>query len=353
MRTMAVLDRFDPWGPISTIVYETNNSDFVQDAVGNTGIPVPWRPLTKEQSYSHSTRIRAYREAINTAYSSLNSDQRGIFAQIILKALLRRFDAHAYREKLVERLNDIGWVIADDGTLRTDDALVSEHFFPPNSEYDAYVMIRDVLDTARSDILIIDPYLGSSLLLTLRGLSPRALSVNSLTSDRNLRADFRTELEAFRQQMSHVRTEVRTATSFHDRFLVIDGNDFYHVGASIEDAGKRAFMIRIIAPRVAPARDRHSQLALITVAAVRIRLVWGFSSNRRSRRRETAVLTPDVGLRATGSDGGIPERDRRFESVSLQRRVECEPDLAPWNRSPRPVPWPVFRRHALDPADVW
>jgi hypothetical protein len=243
MRTMAVLDRFDPWGPISTIVYETNNSDFVQDAVGNTGIPVPWRPLTKKQSYSHSTRIRAYREAINTAYSSLNSDQRGIFAQIILKALLRRFDAQAYREKLVERLNDIGWVIADDGTLRTDDALVSEHFFPPNSEYDAYVMIRDVLDTARSDILIIDPYLGSSLLLTLRGLSPRALSVNFLTSDRNLRADFRTELEAFRQQMSHVRTEVRTATSFHDRFLVIDGNDFYHVGASIKDAGKRAFMI--------------------------------------------------------------------------------------------------------------
>ena len=104
-------------------------------------------------------------------------------------------------------------------------------------------MIRDVLDTARSDILIIDPYLGSSLLLTLRGLSPRALWVNFLTSDRNLRADFRTELEAFRQQMSHVRTEVRTATSFHDRFLVIDGNDFYHVGASIKDAGKRAFMI--------------------------------------------------------------------------------------------------------------
>src|SRR5580700_9097547 len=49
----------------------------------------------------------------------------------------------------------------------------------------------------------------------------------------------------------------------------------------------------------------------------------------------------------------VCERDRRFESSSLQGRVECEPDLAPWNRSPRPVPWPVFRWHALDPADVW
>ena len=34
-------------------------------------------------------------------------------------------------------------------------------------------------------------------------------------------------------------------------------------------------------------------------------------------------------------------------------KSRCEPDLAPWNRSPRLVPRPVFRRHALDPADVW
>jgi hypothetical protein len=205
---MAALDRFDPWGPISTVLYETNSSDFVQDAIGNTGIPVPWRPLSKEQSYSHGTRIRAYREAINAAYTGLNSDQRGIFTQVIAKALLRRFDAQDILAKLSERLNDIGWTISYDGNLRTDDALISEHFFPPNSEYDAYVMIRDVLDKARSDIVVVDPYLGSSFLHTLRGLGPRSLSVNFLTSDRNLRADFRIELDAFRLQMTHIRIEI-------------------------------------------------------------------------------------------------------------------------------------------------
>jgi hypothetical protein len=73
----------------------------------------------------------------------------------------------------------------------------------------------------------------------------------------------------------------------------------------------------------------------------------------RGRYLEFISMAEYTDCRATGSDGGIPERDRRFESTSLQRRAECEPDLAPWNRSPRPVPWPVFRRHALDPADVW
>ena len=68
-----------------------------------------------------------------------------------------------------------------------------------------------------------------------------------------------------------------------------------------------------------------------------------------------SATAPEVPKR---SADGIANRysltgDRGFESISLQRRVECEPDLASWNRSPRPVPWPVFRRHALDPADVW
>ena len=36
------------------------------------------------------------------------------------------------------------------------------------------------------------------------------------------------------------------------------------------------------------------------------------------------------------------KRDHEFESTSLQRRVEWEPDLAPWNCSSRSVPWPFF-----------
>ena len=60
-----------------------------------------------------------------------------------------------------------------------------------------------------------------------------------------------------------------------------------------------------------------------------------------------------IGFRSGGSRNGVSADVSLFESCSLQRRVECEPDLAPWNRSPRSVPWPVFRRHALDPADVW
>jgi hypothetical protein len=30
---------------------------------------------------------------------------------------------------------------------------------------------------------------------------------------------------------------------FHDRFIVVDTNECYHVGASLKDAGRKAFMV--------------------------------------------------------------------------------------------------------------
>lgn len=238
-----ITERFDPWGPISTVLYETGSSDFVQDAIGNTGLDIAWHPLTKDEKYSHSTRIRAFRRDINEAYANLRDDLKGLFAQNVVKALSNRNDGADIRSRLTDRLSDIGWTISKDGILRTDDALISEQFFPANSEYDAYVTIRDILTKASTEIIVVDAYIGSSLLQTLRSLTQCDLRVRFLTAEKNLKPDFAVEVATFRKQVGHTKLEIRTTAEFHDRFIVIDGVEFYHVGASIKDAGKRAFMI--------------------------------------------------------------------------------------------------------------
>jgi hypothetical protein len=230
-------------GPISAVLYEIGNSEFVLNAISNTGITVEWRPLTKDERYSNSTRIRAYREDIARAYLKLNDDEKGQFAQIVVKAILGRHDGAELRSKMIDRLHDIGWTISDDGILKTEDALISEQFFPPNSEYDAYLTIRDIFAKASKDIIIVDAFVGSSLLVTLRALPSQSLDVLVLTVEKNLKPDFLVEVATFRSQVAHIKLEVRTMTGFHDRFIIIDGDEFYHVGASIKDAGKRAFMI--------------------------------------------------------------------------------------------------------------
>ena len=37
--------------------------------------------------------------------------------------------------------------------------------------------------------------------------------------------------------------EVKRSTAFHDRFLILDEKEGYHIGASIKDAGKKCFAI--------------------------------------------------------------------------------------------------------------
>jgi hypothetical protein len=239
----AIGDSFDPWGPISSVLYEMNDSDFVQNAIANTGIDIEWRPYSKADAYSHSTRIRALRRDISAAYSNLDEEKRGLFARIVVKSMLRRPKAEELRSRLVNRLSDIGWTISDDGLLMTEDALISEQFFPVNSEYDAYVAVRDVFARASTEIIIVDAYIGSSLLTTLKALPTRNLSVRVLTAAKNLKPDFGVEVAAFKRQVSHISLEIRTTDDFHDRFIVTDEREFYHVGASIKDAGKRAFMI--------------------------------------------------------------------------------------------------------------
>lgn len=256
-----VASTFDPWGPVSSVLYEINDSDFVQNAIANTGIDINWCPFSKADAYSHSTRIRALRRDISAAYAKLDQDQRGLFAQIVVKSMLQRPDGEGVRAKLIDRLADIGWTISQSGLLTTQDVLISEQFFPANSEYDAYVAIRDVFATAGSEIVIVDAYIGSSLLVTLKSLTLPNVSVKVLTAAKNLKPDFLLELTAFKKQVSHIALEIRTTGDFHDRFIAIDDAAFYHVGASIKDAGSRAFMISRIEdqPNVENVRQAIAQ----------------------------------------------------------------------------------------------
>jgi hypothetical protein len=252
-------DAFDPWGPIGSVLYGLNNSDAVQDVVGASGFRVAWRQMSTAEVYSHATRVRALRRDIDRAYAEASPEHRGLFAQAVVREIMRRENAASLRDQLNQRLNPIGWSVSDEGQLATEDALLTERFFPPNSEYDAYIAIRDILGQAQDDLLVADSYMGPMLFGTLRALQTRPHRVRLLTAAKHLAADFREEARRFGSQFSGTELQVRDVTGFHDRFVVIDGRDAYHVGASLKDAGKRAFMI---------SRIEQADVAQAVVSAV-------------------------------------------------------------------------------------
>lgn len=192
--------------------------------------------LNEGQDYSHSYRKAAYRPRINTAYEVLGDEDRLRVAYIVGSELVGRGKG----DELNAGLQNIGWRL-DDGSLAPATAEVSELFFPVGTQHDAYVEMRRILQKAIKSITIVDPYVDSSLFTILGTISSSSISVELLTY--NVPSDFAHEAHTFLSQHTNIELSVRKSKEFHDRFIILDGGDCWHVGASIKDAGMRAFML--------------------------------------------------------------------------------------------------------------
>lgn len=104
--------------------------------------------------------------------------------------------------------------------------------------YDAYSLIIDIIKKANKKILIIDNYIDETI---LKMLSKKALNVEVVifTSDNcNL-----TKLDISKFNKQYPTLKIAKTNKFHDRFIIIDNTDLYHVGASLKDLGKKCFAI--------------------------------------------------------------------------------------------------------------
>lgn len=228
---------FNPWPVVRSLLYERFGSDDLMQIIDSTGLDVDWS-LTDAQAYSHTTRIRAFRPRVDETVRRLPAARQLAVASAIAVDMIRRHPELA--PDLATRLEQIGWTLGGSG-LTSGDLDLREKFFPSGSDHDAYVAIREILHRAKARITIIDPYAGSEIFALLTQPPPIKLEVRILTS--NVSADFRVELAKFRKQHLSYEVGVRTTRDFHDRFILIDDSEAYHVGASLKDAGSRSFMI--------------------------------------------------------------------------------------------------------------
>jgi hypothetical protein len=116
-----------------------------------------------------------------------------------------------------------------------------EAFFVKGSDHDAYVHIRTILQTAKAELFIIDPYMDGTIFQLLGTLASTTMTVRILTS--KCPSDFSLEAKKFTKQHPGFAVEVRTTRDFHDRFIILDKTRCYLLGASIKDAGNKGFTV--------------------------------------------------------------------------------------------------------------
>ena len=108
--------------------------------------------------------------------------------------------------------------------------------------FDAFSCIANLIGTATREIILIDGYVDTA---TLDLLSKKKNEVRvEIYTFQNTYKLTSTEVEDFNKQYSqYSKLTVHFTTEFHDRFMIIDRKTLYHIGASIKDAGKKAFEI--------------------------------------------------------------------------------------------------------------
>ena len=118
---------------------------------------------------------------------------------------------------------------------------IKQKIFFEGQIYDAYSLIIDIIKKANKKILIIDNYIDDSVLKMLTKKN-KNVEVVILTSNKsNIQ---KIDIQKFNKEYPILK--IAKTNKFHDRFIVIDNKEMYHLGASIKDLGKKCFGINKI-----------------------------------------------------------------------------------------------------------
>ena len=107
--------------------------------------------------------------------------------------------------------------------------------------WDATSCIEEIISRAEKSIILIDNYVDRKT-LDLLSRKKAGIPVEIHTTKKNCELTEK-EISDFSNQYGPLI--IRITDEFHDRFLILDNKELYHIGASIKDAGKKAFEISL------------------------------------------------------------------------------------------------------------
>ncbi len=193
------------------------------------------------KSKTQTKKVKYYNidAVISVGYrvNSIRATQFRIWATKILKDYLLKGYALNQRmnriENTVENLSD---------KVNEIDLQINTHLIPTQGVFfngqvfDAYELASQIIRSAKENIVLIDNYIDER---TLTHLSKKKKSVKVLLLTKAINKQRSLDVQKANEQYGNF--EVKSFTQSHDRFLIVDNNEVYHLGASLKDLGKKWF----------------------------------------------------------------------------------------------------------------
>jgi prophage antirepressor-like protein len=158
------------------------------------------------------------------------------WATSVLKEYIRNgyaINTHKITEKRLSNLEtDMQEVKAH---IKSSTLELKQGIFYDGQIFDAYVFINDLIESAQNEVSLIDNYIDHSIFTLFSKYPDIRFKIYTQSINKHLQLDY----DKYKKQYKNI--ELKLSRSCHDRFLIIDNSELYHIGASLKDLGNKVF----------------------------------------------------------------------------------------------------------------
>jgi hypothetical protein len=120
--------------------------------------------------------------------------------------------------------------------LENKDVIPRQGVFFNGQVFDAYELSSKIIRSAKKSIVLIDNYIDEN---TFTHLAKKKKGVYVLILTKSIDRQRMLDLQKANEQYGNF--VLKAFTLSHDRFIIIDSNEVFHLGASLKDLGKKWF----------------------------------------------------------------------------------------------------------------
>ena len=168
---------------------------------------------------------------------SKQGTQFRIWANSVLKDyLLKGYSLNNRMNRLEDNLESIKNKVNEIDFQINSNLIPNQGVFFDGQVFDAYELTSKIIRSAKKSIVLIDNYIDENTIAQL-AKKEKNVSVTLLCKSHGKTL----LLDVQKAQEQYGNFELKLFPKSHDRFLIIDENDIYHLGASLKDLGKKWF----------------------------------------------------------------------------------------------------------------
>jgi prophage antirepressor-like protein len=174
--------------------------------------------------------------SIGYRVNSIKATKFRQWATTVLKSYIQNnytINEHKINEQRLSLLeNDVASIKSH---IKNNSLELKQGIFYDGEIFDAYVFIANLIKSARTSIVLIDNYIDETVLT----LVAKNRGIKTTIYTQNISKQLKLDIEKYNKQYNNLK--VKITKKFHDRFMIIDDKELYHIGASLKDLGNKIF----------------------------------------------------------------------------------------------------------------